>query len=176
MAQDAKTGTVVARRVDAFHARMIERAGLSTGRAADVMTAQGEKILAAETVQQIWDADTGGTIQMRDVPNTVWEIRSFEPVTSNNPEIENGRGYYVSCDATYLGGGTKETVVQNGLIIGQTYALQTGADLAVYKLAMFEAANALPVRALVLAVRTAAGRTVIKLVEPPDMALAGNTE
>lgn len=178
MARDteSQTGTVVARRVEAFHTRMIERAGLSTDRAADVMASQGEKILAATTVEQIWNADTGGTIQMRDVPNTVWQIASFEPVTSNNPAIENSRGYYMSCEATYLGGGTKEIVTQYGLVVGQTYALQTGADLVMYKLAMFEAADALPIRAMILGIKTAAGRTVVKLAEPPDMAMAGEAE
>lgn len=175
MAQDDKTGTVVARRMEAFHTRMVERAGLSTDRGADVMAAQVEKILGATTVDEIWNADTGGTIQMRDVPGTVWEIRSFEPVLSNRTDIENTHGYYVSTDATYLGG-PKDIATKNGLVQGQTYALQTGADLITTKLAMFEAAQALPIRAMVLGITTAAGRTVLKLAEPPDMAVAGSAE
>lgn len=168
------TGTV-SRRMDAFHKRMLDRANLTTDRGAEVMAAQVEKILGAQTVEQIWNADTGGTIQARDVPGTVWEIRSFEPVLSNRTDIENTHGYYVSTDATYLGG-PKDVATANGLVPGQDYALQTGAELIVTKLAMFEAAKALPIRAMILGIKTGAGRTVIKLTEPPEMVTQASAE
>jgi hypothetical protein len=174
MADNTKTGTV-APRTEAFHTRMLDRASLSTDRGLEIMQQQGDKILAATTIDEIWNADTGGTIQMRDVPGTVWQINSFEPVTSNRQDIENSRGYYFSADAVYLGG-PKDVATANGLIIGQTYALQTGAELIMFKLAMFEAADAFPIRAMILAIKTAAGRHVLKLVEPPEMAQSGSAE
>lgn len=174
MANDPKTGTVVAHRVETFHTRMLERARMSQDRASEVMAAQGEKILAASTVDEIWDADSGGTIQGRDVPGTIWEVRSFEPVESNRTDLDNARGYYVTLDATYIGG-PRDVATQNGLVIGQTYALQTGADLVLYKLAMFEVAKAYPLRVMLVEVKTRKG-ALLKLVRPPDMAQSGETE
>jgi hypothetical protein len=175
MASDEKTGTVVAKRTEAFHTRMLQRAQMTTDRGAEVMASQGEKILSATTVDEIWDADTGGTIQGRDVPETMWRIHSFEPVTSNRTDLDNARGYYASMDATYLGG-PRDVATANGLVIGQQYALQTGADLVLYKLAMFEAADAFPIDVMIHEIKTASGNTLLRLVRPPDMAVAGEAE
>lgn len=174
MAPEPKTG-VVAPRMEAFHRRMIERAGLDSNRASEVMAAQGEKILAATTVDGIWDADTGGTIQGRDVPGTVWEIRSVEPVISDRDDLDNTSGYYLSCDATYLGG-PPDVARANGLIIGHQYALQSGAALVVTKLIMFEAAGALPLRVMLAETKTRKGRQVLRITRPPEMAQEGTAE
>lgn len=173
MANDgAKTGTV-ARRVETFHTRMIERARMTTDRAAEVMATQGERILSATTVDEIWDADAGGTIQGRDVADTVWEIRGYQPVLSNRTDLENTRGYYMSCDAVYLGG-PPEITRQFDLTIGEVYALQTGADLVMYKLAMFDAAKQFPIKVMFKSIPTQKGK-LLKLVRPPEMAQSGET-
>jgi hypothetical protein len=173
MAKESQSGTV-ARRVDTFHQRMIERAGLDNNRAEEVMSAQGERILSATTVDEIWDADAAGTVQCRDVPGTIWQITGFEPVVSRRTDLDNARGYYVNMTATYLGG-PRDVAAANALVIGQEYALQTGADLIVYKLAMFEAAKAFPIKAMIHEITTAKGK-LLKLVRPPDMAQTGDTE
>jgi hypothetical protein len=175
MANADQPGTALAPRVQAFHTRMLERAGLSHDRASDVMAQQGEKILSANTIEEIWTADAGGTIQCRDVPGTVWQINTVEPVPSNRTDIENSTGYYITMDATYLGG-PKDVAAANALTIGQNYALQTGAELIVFKVVMFEAAEALPIRAMIVGITTASGRTVLKLAEPPEMAQPGTAE
>jgi hypothetical protein len=138
--------------------------------AAQVMQDQAERIFAAaETgdTSKILSADMGGTIQGRDVPGTVWRIHNYRPVMSNRTDLEATHGYYLSCDATYLGG-PKDTATRYGLVVGSNYALQTGAELAMFKLRALEAAEAFPCDLQVVGNKTGSGRTVIKLGEPPD--------
>lgn len=176
--QNTKTGTVVnAKRTEAFHRYMLDRANDENeqgGRADEIMAAQGERILSAETVDEIMAADAGGTIQMRDVPGTEWEIRSFRPVISTRTDITGGHGYYISCDATYIGG-PDDIARKAGLEIGQDYALQTGADLVIYKLRAMEAGEYLPYKFLIHGITTAGGNTVIKLRDVPKRAEKGQT-
>lgn len=177
MAKDdnAATGTVVPRdRVAAFHKRMADRAELDTDRSAEVMAQQAERIFTAESVDDILSADMGGTVQMRDVPGTVWRIHGMNVNQSNRTDIENSHGYYVSADATYLGG-PPDVARTNGLVLGQSYALQTGAELAVFKLAMLEARAAFPIALTVVGIKTGSGNQVIKLGPAPESVADGQT-
>jgi hypothetical protein len=173
------SGTVATQaraRVEAFHTQMLNRAQLNSvgdNRRDDIMASQAERIFAAESVDDILSADLGGTIQMRDVGGTVWEIRGFEPMESNRDDIEGGHGYYLSCDATYLGG-PPDIAKKAGLVLGQTYALQTGAELALFKLRALEAAEAYPIKLSVIALTTRGGNTVVKLGPAPEMAIQGS--
>jgi len=179
---DVKSGTVVnpnTARVEAFHRQMLDRAStFSDERAAEVMAQQAAKIFEAaeadKSPEDILSADMGGTIQGRDVPGTVWEIRSYEPVISGRDDLENTHGYYISCDATYLGG-PKDIAQQQGLIIGQTYALQSGAELVMFKLRALEAADAFPIRVTVMGTVTRKQRLVLRLGPAPDMAGMSDT-
>lgn len=177
MASD-KVSLETGARIAAFHAQMVERAQMQDDDfGTQVMEQQAERIFsAAESgdVAKILDSDMGGTIQGRDVPGTVWRIQGFRPVISNRTDLENAHGYYLSCDATYLGG-PKDVATKNALIIGQEYALQTGAELAVFKLRALEAAEAFPVDVMVIGIKTSSGYQVIKLGSPPDMAVQAET-
>jgi hypothetical protein len=174
---NTKTGTI-APRMDRFHEYMLQRAGIDTNRSVEVMAQQAAKIMAAADTgdaDAIWNADMGGTIQMRDVAGTEWEIRSYEPVISNRTDLDNTNGYYVSCDATLMGG-PEDVLTKNGLVIGQDYALQTGAELVMRKLRALEANGMLPTEAMVIGLTTASGNTVIKLGRPPKRAVKGKSE
>jgi hypothetical protein len=173
---DAKTGTVqTATAVEKFHTYMLYRAREnSSDRGSDVMASQGERILGAETEEDIWNADAGGTIQAKDIPDVEVEIRSFEPVISNRQDIENSRGYYLSMDATCLGG-PSETLARNGLTPGQDFVLQTGAELLMYKIRSFEAGGYLPIKAVIKSYTTQSGNTVLKFLQLPKRVTAGHT-
>jgi len=169
---DISTTDATRSRVEAFHAQMLERASqFDEDRAEQVMLAQAARIFdAAESgkgTAAILSADMGGTIQGRDVPGTVWELRGFDVVRSNRTDIANAHGYYLSFDAVYLGG-PKDTATKNGLTIGEPYALQTGADLVVFKAAALLADDAYPVRVSLVGTTTGSGRTLLRLTEAPD--------
>jgi hypothetical protein len=159
--------------VDKFHAYMLDRARTADNRSGEIMRDQTERILTAQTEDEIWDADTGGTIQCRDVPGLMVEIRSYEPVISNRTDIENSSGYYLSMDATVLGALNDDVLTRNGLHVGQDIALQTGAWLLMSKVRAMEAGGYLPMRTLIKDYTTQSGNTVLKFARMPVMAQPG---
>lgn len=173
---DSSSGTVVsAGLMDKFHAYMLDRArnNNSDDRSTEILAGQAERILTAETEDAIWDADTGGTVQCRDVPGLMVEIRSLEPVISNRADIDNSHGYYLSMDATVIGG-PEELLAAQRLQIGEVIPLQTSAELLMFKIRAFEAHNMLPIRTLLKGTRTQSGNTVLKWERMPRMAQSGN--
>jgi hypothetical protein len=176
---DAVSGSIVpkVKELDAqFHAFMLARAQRnSSERSEEVMLAQGQAILTAESVDDIWRADMGGTVQVKDAPGLEVEIRSMEPVVSNRQDIDNQHGYYVSMDAVALGG-PADVLTQNGLTPGQSFALQTGAELFVKKVRALEAAGAFPVKGVITRITTANGNTVMKLFPMPTRVSSGTAQ
>jgi hypothetical protein len=161
-----------------FHAAMLQRArdnGM-VDRTDDIMAQQAERILTANSVDDILKADMGGTVQCRDVPGTYWQIRGMEPVTSNRTfdDGENNKyGYYLQADAVCLGG-DQDTLTRNGLEVGEVYPLQTGALLLMLKLRALEAADAFPIRLALIGIKTQAGKMVLKWGPMPVTAVPGN--
>ena len=170
------TGTVAQRNLTAqFHASMLQRArdNGAVDRTEEIMSQQAERILTATSVEDILKADLGGTVQCRDVPNTFWEIRGFEPIISNRDDIENTHGYYVQMDATCIGG-DQDVMTRNGLVVGTVYPLQTGAVLLTLKIRALEAADAFPIKLALIGIRTQSGNTVLKWGPMPVSVSNGN--
>jgi hypothetical protein len=157
--------------VDKFHAMMLDRArNVDTSTRSDEIKAQqAERIFSAKSEDDIWDADTGGGIQCRDVPGLMVEIRSYEPVISNRTDIENSKGYYITMDATVIGG-PDDVLLRNGLKVGETIPLQTGADLLMFKVRAMEAGGYLPMRTVIVATKTQSGNDVLRFGRMPRMA------
>jgi len=154
-----------------FHAMMLERATVedNSDRAAEIAEQQAERIMSAESLDEILNADSGGTVQCRDVPNTEWEIRSYRVVKSNRTDIENSAGYYITMDAVCLAG-PEDTLTRAGVVIGEVVALQTSAYLLMVKIRALEVANFLPQRLYLLGTKTQSGNTVLKWTAPPKRA------
>jgi hypothetical protein len=176
---DEATATVAKRDLlSAFHASMLLRArdNGAVDRTDDIMAQQAERILTAGSVDDILKADLGGTVQCRDVPDTYWEIHGIEPVASTRTFDDgeaNRYGYYLQADATCLGG-NQDTLTKNGLQVGTTYPLQTGAMLLMLKLRALEAADAFPIRLALIGTKTQSGNTVLKWGPLPTVAQSGN--
>lgn len=174
------TGTVAQRTLTAnFHAAMLQRArdNGAVDRTDDIMSQQAERILTAESVDDILNADLGGTVQCRDVPNTYWEIRGIEPVLSTRTFEdggENQHGYYMQADATCIGGDSK-VMARNGLTVGTVYPLQTGAMLLMLKLRALEAADAFPIKLALIGITTQSGNTVLKWGPMPVTSIPSDT-
>jgi len=166
-----KTGAVQSPTIyQRFHATMLERAQATKDSGTlgqDVMESQISAILSAETEQDIWRADMGGTVQARDAHGLEVRILDFRPTISNRDDLENTHGYYVTMSAVVLGG-PSDILQKNGLVVGQSFALQTGAELFVVKVAAFEAAGLLPKDGTISAIRTQSGNDVIKFWPMPE--------
>src|SRR5215510_7009968 len=163
--------------VQRFHAYMLQRAAdRSDDRGSEVTDRQIEAIFtAADTgdTQAIMGADAGGTIQMRDAHYLQVRIYDMEPVRSNRTDLENSNGYYVSSNATVLGG-PRDLLTRLAVQPGDKIVLQTGADLVMAKLRAFEANGDLPVDVQVTPFRTQSGFNVLKLTPLPETVTAGD--
>lgn len=144
-----EAGTAVAKPHDQFAeylARRAENDGATRGY--EVASNQMDKLLTAETEQEIWDADEGGTVNGQDMIDVELNIRGFKVAVSSD-EYEATLGVYILIDAVRLDNG--EEVIVN-----------TGAPLIITKLRMFEAREMLPVNGVIRGTKARNG-TVLKL-------------
>lgn len=160
------TGQVQSARLyEQFHATMLARAQQGQedkeANAQAIMEAQMAAILTADNVGEIWAGDMGGTVQVKDAYDLEVKILSFRPDISDREDIDNSHGYYVTMDAVVLGG-PSELLQKLGLKLGQTFVLQTGAELFVTKVATFEANGLLPVEGTIHGAKTRSGYKVAK--------------
>jgi hypothetical protein len=164
------------RMYEQFHATMLERAqknGMTDEAKQKITADQMAAIFNATSEQEVWQADMGGTIQLRDAHGLKVQILDFRPDVSNK-EFANSHGWYGTMNAVCLGG-PMHVLRQHGLSVGDHCVLQTGADLFLAKVAKFDAEGALPKAGYVEAIETAAGNHVIKFW-PDQEALTGNTQ
>lgn len=192
------TGTVAnIDRMEQFHAYMRDRASLEaqdrpasladeiTAKNMDAIFAAAQKNLENDALDEaIWDAGSGGAIQGRDcVPDEGGaglevEVRGFRADVSTrtfeDPETgeDNSKGYYVTVDAVCLGG-PRDVLRKTGLSIGEEFALQTGAMDVILRLRAFELRDRLPIRGVLVGVKTASSNKVLKLKPLPRRTVQG---
>jgi hypothetical protein len=128
---------------------------------AEVSLSQVDRILTAETKQDIWDADEGGTVSGQDMIDVELEIRDYTVLPSSD-EYDTTLGVYVNIQAVRLD--TGEEIIVN-----------TGADKIITKLAAFKAKGFLPIGAVIRGVSTRGG-TMLKLRPLPPRAVSGTAE
>src|SRR5581483_11392521 len=95
-------------------------------RSFEVGANQMDKILKAETEDEIWDADEGGVVAAKDFKDIEIEIRDYTLAPSSD-QFESDLGVYVNIDAVVL----QET---RGFSPGEVVIINTGAKLIVTKL------------------------------------------
>jgi hypothetical protein len=153
-----------------FHATMLREAQQNAERedvAQEVMESQLAAILGAKTREELWRADMGGTVQARDAHGLEVRITAMRADVSDRDDLDNTHGYYISYPDTVVLGGPADILTKNGLVVGQVFVLQTGAELFNAKLAMFRADNAFPIDGVIGATKTRSGNHVIKFWEMP---------
>lgn len=163
---------VAVKPADAFRAFMLQRAQESNARdrGREVMDAQLERIItAAEGPDDaaLWDADMGGALQGRDIEGLWVRIHDLESVLSTRDDLDNTNGWYVQMNVTCIGG-PAEVLTRNGLAIGASFVLQTGAELIAGKVRAWEARGQLPVDGVILGATTSSGNTVLRLGRVPE--------
>lgn len=162
-AKKENPGTVALRPYERFIKYMQDRAettGNQSDRGFDIAAGQMDKILAAETIEDIWDADEGGMISGQDLVDVEQRVREFVVLRSEREEFDTGLGVYLVVSAVRLADGL--AIVWN-----------TGASGLIAKLRALEAKNALPVDCVIKGIQTNSGNTVLKLRPVPKRAVPG---
>lgn len=153
---DQADGQVATVRASDGLAEYFQRRALATknqvgeegSRAYQVMADQVDNILTAETEDDIWDADEGGTTAAKDLTGVPLRIHSYDVVESG--KFKTDFGVYALLNAT-------------NLVTGADVRLNTGAPLVLAKLRAFEARELLPVDVIFEGIETASGNTVLKM-------------
>jgi hypothetical protein len=159
MTDDTQAGTAVAvkphERFIASLVRQAEANALIHGK--DVSLSQVDRILSAETAEEIWDADEGGTVSGQDMIDVEIQILDFTPLPSAD-QYDTTLGVYANITAIRMD--TGEDVIIN-----------TGADKIITKVAKFKSQGMLPIGAVIRGVTTAGGTTMLKLRPLPPRAV-----
>jgi hypothetical protein len=160
---DAGTnGTVTVKRP---HERFVEylarRAQVdSEGRAFSVAANQIDKLVTAETAEELWDADEGGVFSGQDMVDVEIEIKAIGFGKSSD-EYDAELGVFVSMECTRLD--TGEDIIVN-----------CGSPLVITKIRMFEQRDLLPIQGVLKATKTQKG-ALLKLRPLPVRAVRGTT-
>jgi hypothetical protein len=123
-------------------------------RSFDVAASQMDKILTAETEEEFWDADEGGTVSGKDFTDIAIQINGYE-IARSDDKYESDLGVYVNINATLL---------QNakGYKTGEQVIINTGASLVVTKLEAARARDMFPIKCFIKGTEAKNG-TVLKL-------------
>jgi len=132
-----------------------------------------DRMLTADNDDDIWNADAGGTVQGRDAVGLEVEILDFKSTPSHKADIESN--YYGTMRATVLGGPT-DVLTKNGLNVGDSIALQTGAENILGKVFAFHLRGRLPIRAIITGTTTQSGNEVLSIRPLPVRSSSAKTE
>jgi|SRR5271169_4062566 len=157
--EETKTGPAIQpRQIDRLTDYLARRATDEGGtRAYDVAASQLDKILVANTDDEIWEADSGGTVGGRDFENVECRWHSFTVHPSGNT-MNAPLGHYIIISATVLVD-TNDKVLYHP---GDDVLVNTGSPLIIGKMRTFEAKGRLPVDGVIRGYDAPAGR-VLKL-------------
>jgi hypothetical protein len=131
-----------------------EREGQTLGR--DVSLSQIDKVLQAETEEDVWNADEGGTVSGQDMIDVEMQILSIT-VAPSSDEYDATLGVFINIKAIRLD--TGDEIVVN-----------TGADKIITKLVKFESMGLLPIEGVIRGVKTRNG-TMLTLRPLPKRAV-----
>jgi hypothetical protein len=139
-----------------------EAADNADTRAFDVAVSQLDKILSAQTFDDIMDADSGGTYESRDLVGLEIEIHAGSVRYAKSAERFNSElGVYVQFSATAL-----MDYPSSAVVAGQDMLISSGAPLIIGKIRTLDANGLLPAKVMITGVQAPNG-TVLKLGRIP---------
>jgi hypothetical protein len=166
---ETTTGTVTTPRVtDQFRDwlnMVAERNEGSRERSYEIAASQIDKLMGAESLDDIMDADTGGSHQMRDLVDLEMEVFPIDwdtAVMKSSDEYDTPLGVYIQIRGTALIDFPVE-----GITAGEEILVSTGAPLVIGKLRALNAGGYLPMPLKVVGVKGGKG-TVLKLGRVPN--------
>lgn len=162
--QDASEGTVVPQRVSQqFHSWLNAKAEEDDqNRGNEVAMSQLDRMLVAESLDDILDADEMGAHQARDLVGLEFEWHGGMRVVKSSDKFDATLGVYVQFEVTAL-----SAMLDEGIAVGDNVLISTGAPLIIGKLRTLEANGYVPIK-LMIAGTDAGKGTVLKLRRPPN--------
>lgn len=152
------TADVTVRPSEQFAAFLQRRATESEGqRSYDVAAQQLDRMLTAESLDDIMDADEQGTYQARDLVNLRLTIEPGFRVNKSSEKFEAPLGVYIQFNAT-----ANSDMPERGIEKGQELVISTGAPLLIGKIRSLEAGGYLPLAVRIIGIAAPNG-TVLKL-------------
>lgn len=130
-------------------------------RSFEVAVTQLERILTAETAEQVWDADEYESTGGRDLTDVEQRIRGFS-VHKGGEQYKSALGYYIMVDSSRLDTGAE-------------FIWNTGSPLIIGKLRWLEAHDMLPIDCVIKGTPTPNGE-VLKLRPVPKRATSAKAE
>lgn len=132
-------------------------------RSEEIISSQANRILNASSVDDIWNADKGGTVSGKDMVGVEIEIRGY--VLAPSDDEYEGSDVYVNIDAVLM----QDHEARHP---GEEIVVNCGAPLVVTKLEMFRSVDAFPIEAVL---RSYGKRGVLKLEPAPRRATRSTT-
>lgn len=164
VAKNGSEGVVATQLVDPFIAYLERLAGENeTNRSFDVAASQLERILSAETEDDIMDSDEGGTLQTRDLIGLEMIVENFDfdkSIHKSADKFNAGLGVYIQFPAT-----ATINFPDKGITAGDALLVSSGAPLVIGKLRALAANGYLPRTVRIKGVDGPNG-TVVKLARP----------
>lgn len=164
--QEASEGTVIPARVSQqFHSWLNAKAEEEDqNRSNEVAMSQLDRMLVAESLDDILDADELGARQARDIVGLEFEWKGGFRVVKSSDKFEATLGVYIQFEVTAL-----SAMLDKGIAVGDIVLISTGAPLIIGKLRTLEANGFVPIKLMITGTDAGKG-TVLKLRRPPNRA------
>lgn len=137
----------------------------------EITARQLDKMLMAETLEDIMDADDAGTHQGRDLVDFEFEVPNQQfRYAPSAPEFDAPLDAYFQFTAIALADYEAERIK-----VGEEVLISTGAPLVIGKLRTLQANGLLPRKFIMKGSTTPGGKTVLKLRPAPNRAVPSTT-
>jgi hypothetical protein len=157
VAESAQSGNVQEMRpFEKFTAHLQRLAAHNDEENKDSVTAgQVDKILAAESIEDVWDADEGGLYALKDLVGMELEIRSAKDLPSKDETKRNLFGTWLLLECAVLTENRKL-----GLLIGDVIMVNTGVPQVIAKIKALQGKGVDPIQFLVQGIPSSSGEMV----------------
>lgn len=172
VAENAQSGNVQEMRpFEKFTAHLQRLAAHNDEGNKDVVTSsQVDKILSAESIEDVWDADEGGMYALKDLVGMELELRSAKDLPSKDETKRNLFGTWMLMECTAL--------VENrklGIPAGDVLLINTGVPVVIAKIKALQGKGVDPIQFIVQGVPSTSGE-MVRLRPIPSRALKAETK
>jgi hypothetical protein len=157
VAESAQSGEVTELRpFEKFTAHLQKEAAFNDKGNKDVVTSgQVDKILKAQSIEDVWDADEGGLYALKDLVGMEFELRSAKTLPSKDPTKANLFNVWLLLELTALSENRKL-----GIPAGEVLMVNTGVPQVIAKIKALQGLGVQPIQFMVQGVPSSSGEMV----------------
>lgn len=135
-----------------------------------VTTAQVDKILEAESIEDVWDADEGGMYALKDLVGMELQLVSAKDLPSKDETKRNIFGTWLLMECAALTENKKL-----GIPIGEVIMINTGVPTVIAKIKALQGKGVNPIEFMVQGIPSGAGE-MVRLRPIPRRAVQAETK